>query len=151
MNDSEIDRAFLALLEAHDDRREALHAAWQRLENAGLISKVTVQQYRCRRRGCTLMTVIKVGGLTLARSADYKFSRGLNGERSVAAARAKNTLDGDRHWPGHTFDVEELAGWGETAGMDANCRCATRVLMAQRILEDSAGATSGRPAKPVIL
>ena len=132
-----------------DDDAQAIHDAYQRLENAGLISKVTVHRYLCHRCGKPCATVIRLGDNTIARTRDNKFSRGLNTERSVESARARKTLDGERHWPGHTYDVDALAEWG--AGFDANCRHMTATVMARDVLAMTRDVTPGHPGKPTLL
>ena len=138
------------LLRAARDRTEAIHTAYQRFENAGLISKVTVHRYLCKRCGKKLATVIRLGDTTIARTTAYKFSPGLNQKRSVESARERNTLDGDRHWPGHTYDVGELAAeWG--AGFDVNCRHVTATVRAADVLEITRGVTPGHAGAPAML
>ena len=134
---------------AADDDAQAIHDAYQRLENAGLISKVTVHRYLCHRCGRPCATVIRLGDNTIARTRDNKFSRGLNTERSVESARARKTLDGERHWPGHTYDVDELAEWG--VGFDANCRHMTATVIARDVLAMTRDVTPGHPGKPTLL
>lgn len=129
-------------------RDEALHHAWQSFENAGVLNHVVVHRYLCRHHGHPLATVIRVSGVTVVRTRDYKFSPGLNAERSVEMARVKNTLDGERHWPGLTLDVTNLAEWGPQAGVDMNCRHALRTVLAQDILAACADARPGHPGKP---
>lgn len=137
------------LTDQAEARADALHHAWQTLENAGVLNHVVVHRYLCRhRRGHPLATVIRVSGVTVVRTRDYKFSPGLNAERSVETARAKNTLDGERHWPGPTLDVTDLAEWGPQAGVDMNCRHALRTVLAQDILAASADVRPGHPGKP---
>ena len=152
MNDStDLANWWQALKAAAADDAEAIHNAYQQLENAGLIPKVTVHRYLCGRRGEPLATVIRLGDKTIARARDYKHSPGLNRERSVESARAHNTLDGDRHWPGHTYDVDELADWGPQAGFDVNCRHVTATVSAVDILEITRNVTPGHPGKPTML
>lgn len=131
-----------------DDKSAAIHSVYQQLDNAGLLNKVTVHKFLCERRGCVLATVIRVNGMTIARTKDNKLSPGTNLDRSVETARIKNTIDGDRHWPGHTFHIEDLAAWGDSAGMDMSCRHALRTVKAAEVLLACADATPGHPTKP---
>lgn len=139
-----------ALVAATTDRDEAINKAYQKIENDGRLSKVTVHRYLCR-RGCALATVIRLGTVTIARTRDYKFSPGKNLEMSVEPARRKNTLDGDRHWPGSTFDVERLAEWGGDAAMDANCSHGLHSLRAVDVLATVQGVRPGHPGKPTMM
>lgn len=140
-------------LGASDDHAQA-HDAYQQLENAGLIGKVTVHSYRCRRCG-PRATVIRLGDHTIVRTRDYKFSPGMNLDRSVESARAKNTLDGDRHWPGHTYDVDQLvdqlAGFEPSAGFTVACRHVVETILAEDVLAITAGVQPGHPGKPTLL
>lgn len=150
-DDQRVNDWWAAMIKAHDDQRHALHDAYQQLENAGLISKVAVHRYLCRKCHRVLATVIRIGGTTIARTTDYKMAPGMNASRSVESARKKNTLDGDRHWPGHTFDVGELSTWGDTAGMDMNCRHGLRTVTARDILAAAEGVRPGHPGKPSLI
>ena len=136
---------------AANDHDEAIHNAYQRFENTGLISKVTVHRYLCKGCGKPLATVIRLGDKTIARTTDYKFSPGLNPQRSVESARRRNTLDGDRHWPGHTYDVDQLAGWGPLSGFDVICRHVAATVRAADVLEATCGVTPGQPGPPTML
>lgn len=153
MSDTDdIARWFSDLDRASNDREQAIHEAYQQLENAGLVSKVLVHRYVCRRPGCgVLATVIQVSDLVLARTRDYKLSPGMNLDRSVEAARIKNTLDGKRHWPGHTFDVGNFATLGPTAGMDMSCRHGLRTILAADVLAAVDGVKPGHPGRPTLL
>ena len=141
---------FRDLLNASSDRTEAIHAAYQQLENARLVNRVVLHRYQCR-RGCVLGVVVRIDGMTLCRTRDYKLSHGLNDARSVESARRRNTIDGERHWPGHTFDVGDLAGWGDGAGMDMNCRHVTHTAKAVDVLAQVEGVAPGHPGKPTLL
>ncbi len=144
--------AWWAELEASTtDRDSAIHNAYQQLDNAGLVSKVVVHRYRCRRRGCELATVIRVGDAVIARTRDNKLSPGLNLDRTVPAARIKNTLDGRRHWPGHTFDVAKLAEWGPAAGMGMECHHVLGTVLAVDVLATVDGVRPGHPGEPTKL
>lgn len=140
-----------SMLSASEDRREAIETAYQQLENAGRVSKVTVHRYVCVKGGHLLSTVIRLGEVTIARTCDYKLAPNTNLNRSVESARRKNTLDGDRHWPGHTFDISHLATWGEVACIDMNCRHGLRTVRAVDILAVSQGVRPGHPSKPTLI
>jgi hypothetical protein len=148
----ELSDFFAALFASASDRDTAAHEGFQQLENAGVINKVIVGRYICGQGNCLLVKVIRVGDHTLARTKDHKVARGLNKEISVPAARRKNTLDGDRHWPGHTFDVDFLAGFGESAGLGAGCRHKPRrVISAADVLAKTRDVKPGYPGAPFIV
>ncbi|KQZ10040.1 hypothetical protein ASD19_10835 [Microbacterium sp. Root53] len=141
---------FADLLRTSQHRAEARQRAHQTLESTGLLSKVTLHRFMCK-RGCQIATVFRVGGSTLCAVRDYKYSPGLNAAQSVPEARAKNTLDGDRWWPSHVFDIEELAEWGDEAGMSMNCKHFRGTVTARTVLAACEGASPGKQNKPTIL
>lgn len=130
------------------DGSAAIDIAYQRFENAGLVSKVTVHQYRCRKCG-PVATVIRVGGDIIARTRDNKLAPGTNPSRSVEPARRKNTLDGNRHWPGHTFNVGDLAE-SPDLGIDASCHHGLRTVRAVDIINIVRDVKPGHPGKPTL-
>ena len=135
------------LMAATSDHDEAIRDAYQQLENAGLINRVVLRRYICKNRGCVLATIIGIDGLTIARTNDYKLAPRTNLDRSVEVAREKNTLDGNRWWPGHTFDVRYLDApeWS----IDMNCRHGLRSIQTEDILTAVAEVIPGHPAAPI--
>lgn len=131
------------------DRREATEEAHRSLRDSGLLPKVALHRYMCR-RGCQLALVFRVGGLTLCAVRDYKLSPGLNTSESVEAARLKDTLDGDRHWSATVYDVELLAD-DRHRGMYVACRHYRGALIATDVLEAVNGVAPGRPRAPTRL
>ena len=143
--------------EAKSDRE----ATWQKLENAGLINHVKVQEYRCA-KGCRLALAIRLDDVVLLRTRDYKLRPRTNESQSVPAARERNTLNGSDHWPGHTFDVGQSAGqedpadwgqpvWGEGFRADINCKHGRRTLDFLEVLTSVRDTRPGHPKKPCIL
>lgn len=121
---------------------------YQRLENAGVVTRVKVGTYLCELRGCKLAVVVSVGGHTIVRTRDHKKSSGLNEATTAESARRERTLDGDKHWPGHTFDASELAEWEGGALVPMPCRHRQRNVDPRDILAYVVGVTPGRPVKP---
>lgn len=144
---AEMWRSVMEAQESHKARIEHVHIT---LRNAGLLSRVALHRYMCK-RGCQLATVFRFEGMTLAAVRDYKYSPGLNAERSVASARERNTLDGNRHWPAHVYDVGDLATWGESAGFDVACGHHRSTLAAREVLASVDDVTPGKPRKPTRL
>jgi hypothetical protein len=139
------------ILARHEDRREAIEAIYQSLENAGHISKVTLHRFVCH-KGCGPRgTVIRAGDLTLMRTEDYKFSPGYTEAHSVESARAKRTIDGARHWPKQTVDVASLGEWDGAAQIQVPCR--HRIVMVDPVdlMEMVADTKPGRPGAPTRL
>lgn len=143
---------FAALFRQTHDRQAALEAMFTAVVAKGYLSRVVLHRYRCR-PPCNkvIATVIGVGGLVLVRTRDYKMSPGLNAATSTQTARERNTLDGERHWPGHVFDVHAIADWDEVgAGITAQCH-ARATLNGARILRDIEGKRPGHPGAPTFL
>jgi hypothetical protein len=119
------------------------------LVDRDLLSKITLHRYRCR-RGCPIAVVFAVDDLLLCAVRDYKFSPGLNRVESVEAARAKNTLDGDRHWPSHVYDVKQLGG-DPKAGIWMACRHYHGAVPIDAMTAAVEGVRPGHAGKPTIL
>jgi hypothetical protein len=123
------------------------------IRDLGKLSNVTVHRYQCR-RGCQIARVFRVSGLILCEVRDYKYSPGLNQRLSVASAREGNTLDGDRHWPSHVYDVEEVERFAvepRSAGISMNCRHVHITIPSADILETVMNVRPGHPGKPTRL
>lgn len=156
MDETDLNEWFSALMQSADDRTDALQRAYQALRDTNdsrgvpLLNRVTLHRYQCA-RGCQVATVFRAGQTTMCVVRDYKYSPGLNDTQSVESARAKNTLDGERHWPPHVFDVDSIAEWGEGTGMSVTCRHYRGVLSGARVLRDVADVSPGKPRKPTRL
>ncbi|MDO9397012.1 MAG: hypothetical protein Q7T71_10745 [Herbiconiux sp.] len=150
--DADLARWFERLMAEHDDEVDQRERAYYALQNSELplLSRVTVHKYQCV-RGCQVARVVRIGSTVLCAVRDYKYSPGMNAERSVPEARRKNTLDGDKHWPGHVHDVNALAGWGDQAGLDMVCRHFHGMILASDILTQIQGVEPGHPRKPTRL
>lgn len=151
MAEPDLDKWLRALFAAHQNRTDAMQAAWQQLRDNGFVSKVTVHTYRCPRCSGPLVIVVRLSGNTIAYVKDYKQSPGMNREKSVPAARKKNTIDGDRHWPSHAYDVDELVEWGPQAGFAVACRHISTTVRAVDVLAITDGIRPGHPGAPTVL
>lgn len=144
-------RWFDDLLASSDDKREAQQYAYLKIEQMETaLPKVTLHKYQCT-RGCQIARVVQIGSTIMCAVRDYEFSPGLNAQLSVPAARRKNTMDGDKHWPGHVYDVQELAEWGDQAGMQMVCRHFRGTVLASDLLKAIEGARPGHPNAPTRL
>ncbi|RCL89394.1 MAG: hypothetical protein DBW62_04485 [Microbacterium sp.] len=150
MDERSVAELFATLLAQTASKSDADARMYAALDNQGLLSRVTTHRYICR-RGCPIATVYKVGAAVMLAVRDYKYSPGLNEAQSVESARAKNTLDGNRHWPAHVYDMTDLAEWGDDAGASIVCRHYRGVLTGKRVLEDSRDVAPGHPNKPTRL
>lgn len=139
-----------SLFASTTDRAAAMQTAWQQLEAAGLLSKVTVHQYLCGKCG-PLVRVIRLADSTIAYVKDYKLSPGMNDAESVPLARQRNTLDGKRWWPGCVYDVDELAACGPDAGFTAACRHLVTTVLAADVVARTRLVAPGHPGAPTRL
>lgn len=130
--------------------QDGIEQAWQHLEKLDLISRVVVHKYICS-RGCGVLgTVANIEGTILLRTRDYKPSPGLNRGRSVEAARIKNTLDGERHWPAYVIDLERDSG-DPGANIEIVCSHGPKRIAYVHALEQSRKARPGKPGKPTLI
>lgn len=141
---------FADLLKSSEDRQESINRTYFGLRDLDLLSKVIVHRYQCK-RGCQIAQAYSHGGRVFLSVRDYKYSPGLNLAQSAPRAREKNTLDGEKHWPPHVYDMNELAEWGDDASAHVVCRHFRGTLRGKRVLDDAEGVNPGHPGKPTIL
>jgi hypothetical protein len=150
MTELSMDKWVDDLIASSRDHDEAIDSIHTHLRNAGLLSQLTMHKYQCK-RGCQIATVFKASGLILCAVRDYKYSPGLNQAESVPAAREKNTLNGDNHWPSQVYDVVRLSKFGNDASVSLVCRHHNGSVRASDMLSVVEGVTPGRPTKPTRL
>ena len=138
------------LFERSQARAERLDACHADLKERGQLNRYVLHRYQCP-RGCQVAVIFRFGGFPLCAVRDYKYSPGLNAERSVPSARQRNTIDGNRHWPSHVYDLEELANFSPQAGLTMACRHISKVELATSALLAIQGVRPGRPGRPTIL
>jgi len=148
---ADIGEWFAALSAKAADHDQAINDAWQQLTRNGWVSKVTVHRYLCRKCDSKLVVVIRLDRTTLAWVKDYKLAAGLNKRVSTADGRARNTLDGDRHWPPCVYDVDQLARFGSVAGFHVHCRHVATVIRARDVLAVTQNVRPGHPGPPTFL
>lgn len=131
-------------------RQDGIEQAWLQLDSQGYLSRVVVHRYICR-DGCGVLgTVANIGGTILLRTRDYKPSPGLNRGRSTDAARQRNTLDGERHWPSYLIDLNRDAGH-PGANIVVVCKHGPKRIEYDHALQQAGQAIPGRPGKPTLL
>lgn len=143
---SDLEELLRQIIAGASDSTDARARWFEAAEAAGHLNKLRVATYRCE-KGCTLIDVIRLGDLVLARSADYKLRPRTNTAQSVPSARAKN-LNRDNHWPSHVFDVSSMAADALT-GIPANCRHGQRTVMPQDILDVIENIQPGHAGAPI--
>lgn len=100
----------IAAMERAVERGKVADAIYEALRSTGRLPRQRALTYRCRNRArCLLLEVIPTPEGLLFHTPEYKLSRKLNEASSSESGRAKNTVDGQRHWRGHSF-FEESAG-----------------------------------------
>ena len=127
-------------------------ATYKALKATRKLKSVQMDKYLCRGSGCTLAVVFQVPGRVVCWVPGYKNSSKLNDAVSVASARAKNTLDGDRQWPEHGYNVGDLAeftGGGMKAMIPVQCRHYRGTLDPQDVL--TGAARPGQATRPKLL
>lgn len=142
--------AFSAILAAAESRDEGLQEVHRTLKESGRLGLYLQRRYVCAECG-VLCRVFRYAGVTFAATAPYKLGHRKNLAESVPEARQSNTLDGERHWPGHVYDVHQLAEWGDEAGATVTCRHINMMLTGSRILADIAGVRPGKQGPAIIL
>jgi len=151
-NGDDISEFFRALMSQHEDKVDALNSLHLYMRDSGLLKNATLRVYRCARKGHLLATVFSAAGMIVCVTELYKMSHGLNEASSVESAREKNTIDKEqRTWPGHVFDVSELAKWGDSAQVPINCRDVRSGLGATHILSDVKGIIPGHGGAPILV
>ncbi len=127
-------------------------ATYKALKATGKLKSVQVDKYLCRGSGCTLAVIFQVPGRVVCWVPAYKNSPTLNDAASVASARAKNTVDGDRRWRERGYNVGDLAeftGGGMKAGIPVQCDHHRGTLDPQQVL--SAAGRPGQATRPKLL
>lgn len=142
---------FQKMRETADSEDEAIERSYQYLAGTDLLRRVTLHKYQCQKDACQIATVFRVDGDVLCAVRDYKFSPGLNQQTSVEAARRKNTLDGNRWWPGHVYNVSRLDSPYDIEGNRSRilmaCRHFHGMIRTADILATVEGVTPGHYGK----
>jgi|tagenome__1003787_1003787.scaffolds.fasta_scaffold20973610_4 hypothetical protein len=133
--------------EVLEQQRLALAVAWNSLPRSEQ-RKVAVVEYYCQVRSCPLLTVFQAPDGLLVALPRYRKSPQRNAAGSVASARAKRTVDGDRRWRARVALLEEFADpllpqWG----VEVNCDHVSKPISGVELLGD---VQQGCPGSPFI-
>jgi hypothetical protein len=93
------------------DDDAAVIAALEATSSRSKLSKLATVIYECETRGCAMLYVFNNAGRLYIRQSRRKLSPAVNREESVPAARAKHTVDGDRHWQKEAFALSQAGGY----------------------------------------
>ena len=107
------------------------------------IRAATVLEYRCRTKGCLLLIAWRSPQGLLFYQPDYKLSPTMNTADSNESGRARNTLDGDRHWMPTAGSLDDFRGWGPTCALHMDCRHVRRPIPTDDLLAAAEAATPG--------
>lgn len=105
------------------DNRPDPDVLYSALLNGARLSSLRRLTYRCHAARCLLLDVVDTPVGVLIHQKRYKYSDEQNLQRSSAAGRAANTLDGNNHWRAHSYFIETSAlANAERAGRtDVSC------------------------------
>jgi hypothetical protein len=110
---------------------------------AAEVAKRAVIVYRCP-RGCVLLAVFRYDGRHFGYKPRVKLSDAVNQANSVAAARAKKTIDGDRRWRAYAFPLSRAGGL-----LSTDCNHVRAKVDVETVERDLAAATRQREAIPL--
>src|SRR3954451_622635 len=125
-----------------EQQRLALVLAWGSLSRSEQ-RKVAVVEYYCRARSCPLLTVFQApDGLWVALPR-YRKSPERNAAGSVASARGRRTVDGDRRWRPRVASLDDFADpLLPQLGVELNCDHYSQAISGAELLGD---VQKGRP------
>ena len=150
-NGEEFGRAIMTELDARKAKEQAIITAYE--SGDPWIMGHVVSEYRCRRprRGCLLLYVwhSRSDQLEFYQPA-YKLSPGRNAEQSNESGRAANTADGNNHWRAVAGVLDDMRGWGPTAGLSLQCDHVSVTVPSDDLLATADDATPGRPTRRTI-
>lgn len=95
--------------------------AYHVLQDHKMINRARLVTYRCQSARCLLADVYQTpAGVAVYRSR-YRKSPASNDLRSVAQAREKRTMDGDRRWRETASLLSEFTGMGSLVWIPVSC------------------------------
>jgi hypothetical protein len=95
----------------NDGDAAAIIAALEATSSRSKLTKLATVIYECETRGCAMLYVFNNAGRLYIRQSRHKLSDPVNRQESVPDARAKHTIDGDRHWQGQAFELSQADGY----------------------------------------
>ncbi|MGI8682426.1 MAG: hypothetical protein ACR2JO_09950 [Mycobacteriales bacterium] len=137
------------VLSARLQQSALLLAAYEAADPATL-RRVELAEYRCRLKRCLLLFCWQAPGARLVYLPGYKLSRLRNERDSVPSARAARTSDGDRHWNARVVVLDELVGWGPSAGLPLACDHVSEMVPVPDLFAAVEGTIPGQPVRRVV-
>ncbi|MGI8445963.1 MAG: hypothetical protein ACR2MP_02010 [Streptosporangiaceae bacterium] len=130
----------------HRQQRDtALTAAYESIDRAVLRGCLLVE-YRCNNTGCLLLHVWRSPLGVCYYLPRYTLSP-VKAAATAESARAKRTRDGYRKWTGRASVLDDLRGWGATAGLQMQCDHADITHTAEELLAIADAALPGKPTR----
>jgi hypothetical protein len=127
--------------------RQGLTLAWSSLSRSKR-HQVAVVEYYCRVRSCPLLTVFQTSEGLLVALPRYRKSPERNAAGSVASARGRRTVDGDRRWRPRVASLDEFADpLLPQLGVELNCDHYSQAISGVELLGD---VQKGRPGAPFV-
>jgi len=133
-------------LTVREQEIQALGMAWSSLTRSQR-RRAALLEYYCKQRDCPLMTCFQSPRGPLVWLPQYKKSPKRNAEESVASARARRTLDGDRRWKPRVFELDQVADalLPDQLGVELICDHTTHFVPGGQLLS---ALQRGRPGAP---
>lgn len=148
------DLDWLSQFVADDEDRKALLRRAYKQGTAADRRQVTLAKYRCKARGCELLTCWQTPLGRLVYQPHFKLSPARNEATSVPAARAKRTTDGNRRWVSVIVDLDQLLGFANadmTVGLEIKCdHIIPRLVPVVDLVTEVEQATPGHPRRIII-
>lgn len=110
------------------------------------INDVLLVEYRCG-RGCLVLHALQTKYGILYRIPPYRLSPERTVSDTSEDARQERTSDGYRRWTGLAGILDDLRGWGDTAGVSLQCDHINEFVPSTVVLADADAAIPGRPTR----
>jgi len=125
--------------------------AYQVLQDHKMINRARFITYRCESARCLLADVYQTpSGVAVYRSR-YRNSPVSNELKSVAPAREKRTVDGDRRWRETASLLSEFTGMGSLVWIPVSCDHIEEALILPAAIEAELLNRKPGSADPVVL
>jgi hypothetical protein len=153
MNDDETQQVWLSIPEFWQSirDREAIEqhaiAVGGTRQGRADVKAVAVLDYRCQADGCLLLYAWRTPDGVLFYQKPYKTAPDVNVATSTAAARARHTTDGDRHWCETAGLLDRLRGWGPDARLHLRCDHVQTTVGFDELTAAADAATPGHPKR----
>jgi len=134
------------------ERNAIILAAYESEAGRQMVRAALLLEYRCSaQNACLLLRAWRAPIGICYYIPAYTLSPTRNADTSVAAARAKNTRDGDRHWVARAGLLNDLDEWGPGVGLPLQCdHVAPPSISAPDLLSAASDARPGDPTRRLL-